>query len=418
MNSFREGTKNTGSALADTQNADPAGPSWTTSKGGRTTVLPRLLRPEVGPEIDLRPRYTPIRLLGVGGMGEVILAEDQDIERKVAVKKLRNHTSHAAALFRFAEEIKTIGQLEHPSIVPIHDVGIDEQGEHYFVMKYVQGDTLEQIILKLREGDPAYTARFSFPLRTRIFLAILEALRYAHAQGIIHRDIKPSNIMVGPFGEVTVMDWGLAKRIRAGEGLGEGREREEQGPLDAEALRASGLSASKLVETQAGVLLGTPLYMSPEQAQGKNDLDERSDIYSLCVLFSELLFLEHYLEHNWNVQQLLTSLASDPLDREWFRTRVMAGEVPAELGYFVVKGLHKERDRRFGSVEAMILELEEIMAGKVHVQCAVTALKRANHWMNRAIDRHKAGSVWTMLLAGLVTVGVLVVLVLQLGSRR
>ena len=158
--------------------------------------------------------------------------------------------------------------------------------------------------------------------------------------------------------------------------------------------------------------------MSPEQAQGKNDLDERSDIYSLCVLFSEFLFLEHYLEHNGNVQQLLTSLASGPLDREWFRTRVMAGEVPAELGYFVVKGLHKERDRRFASVEAMILELEEIMAGKVHVQCAVTALKRANHWMNRAIDRHKAGSVWTMLLAGLVTVGVLVVLVLQLGSRR
>jgi serine/threonine protein kinase len=120
---------------------------------------------------------------------------------------------------RFADEVRAVGQLEHPNIVPVHDVGIDETGQHYLVMKYVQGETLESIIEHLAAGDPSYVARFPQEHRARIFLSILQALRYAHGRGIIHRDIKPANIMVGPHGEVTVMDWGLAKTVGRDVGL-------------------------------------------------------------------------------------------------------------------------------------------------------------------------------------------------------
>ncbi|MEI8257044.1 MAG: protein kinase, partial [Deltaproteobacteria bacterium] len=200
-----------------TVTATSASPSVTS---GRTTVLPRVIVSDGGPQwgADSRPRYEKLKNLGEGGMGEVALVEDHDIERKVAVKKLRAEMQGTSALLRFAEEIKVIGRLEHQNIIPIHDVGIDEQGQHYFVMKYVSGDTLEGVIEKLREGAPEYRKRFTFEHRTQVFVSICQALRYAHAQGIIHRDIKPANIMVGPFGEVTVMDWGLAKKIRNADG--------------------------------------------------------------------------------------------------------------------------------------------------------------------------------------------------------
>ena len=125
-------------------------------------------------------------------MGEVSLEHDNDIGRTVAVKRLAADLDHPDSLVRFIAEVQTIGQLEHPNIIPIHDVGLDQDGRYYFVMKYVDGETLESIITKLAAGDPDYHARYPFEVRVEMFLGLLHALQYAHDQGVVHRDIKPA----------------------------------------------------------------------------------------------------------------------------------------------------------------------------------------------------------------------------------
>ena len=138
-------------------------------------------------------RYQKIRALGAGGSGDVDLWHDQDIDRNVAVKKLR-HKGDQEFLAQFLKEVKTTGQLEHPGIVPIYDVGVDEDGQYFFVMKHVEGETLEQIIARLRAGDPDYKRRFSYETRTQIFMQILRAVQYAHRKGLVHCDIKPAQV--------------------------------------------------------------------------------------------------------------------------------------------------------------------------------------------------------------------------------
>ena len=174
----------------------------------RTTVLPRVEGEggQVHLHAESKLRYEPLKLLGAGGMGEVVLVEDQDIARRVAVKRLLPELTHPSVLARFVDEIRTVGRLEHPNIVPIHDVGIDDLGRYFFVMKYVEGDTLESVIEKLAARDPVTLARYSFEQRIELFLGVLHALEYAHEHGVVHRDIKPANVMIGRYGEVVLMD--------------------------------------------------------------------------------------------------------------------------------------------------------------------------------------------------------------------
>src|SRR5690606_2195258 len=175
----------------------------------RTTVLPRLRHTGDGPpklERTFAARYETLSALGEGGLGEVVLVKDNDIRRKVAMKKLKTG-QQPASVHRFVEEIRLVGELDHPNIVPVHDVGIDEDGRFYFIMKYVEGETLEELIERLRSGDPEALAAYPPEVRIHIFLEILHAVRCAHQAGIIHRDIKPANIMIGRFGEAMVMDW-------------------------------------------------------------------------------------------------------------------------------------------------------------------------------------------------------------------
>ncbi|MCA9699754.1 MAG: serine/threonine protein kinase, partial [Myxococcales bacterium] len=241
------------------------------------TVLPEVR--SQGDHIVLEPRaelrYRSEKLLGRGGMGEVKLAVDHDIGRTVAVKRLLDEgNTHAVA--RFIDEVRTVGSLEHPNIIPIHDVGVDEDGALFFVMKYVEGETLADIIAKLAAGDRNYLGEYTFERRLDVFAGLLRALQYAHNQGMVHRDIKPENIMIGRYGEVVVMDWGIAHQMRSEDrnaGVG-GRQTIGTGTLG----RASS-------ETVDGSVVGTPQYMSPEQAAGEAaTLDGRSDLYSAHVV--------------------------------------------------------------------------------------------------------------------------------------
>jgi serine/threonine protein kinase len=376
----------------------------------RTTVLPRVQwngdRPDVVP--FQRERFEELQPLGQGGMGEVLLLKDHDIERTVALKRLPEG-SDLDRVLRFVEEIRTVGQLDHPNIVPVHDVGIDQRGRYYFVMKHLRGETLESIIGKLRRGDRETHARFTYPILVQLFLGVLNALAYAHGKGFIHRDLKPANIMVGPFGEVTVMDWGLARRVRPpGDAA--------PAPDTTDAAPTSPREAASL-QTQLGAVVGTPFYMSPEQARGQHDaLDARSDTYSLCVLFHELLYLRHYLEGRQSLAEVLEGVEHHKPSLFELKSPPHQSPVPSELAWFLLKGLEKEPARRHQSIEEMVGALQGVMDGRIQVLCQRTFIKRGLHEALRKVDRHPIAVVFGSTAAAVVVLAALGHLLLALFS--
>ena len=373
-------------------------PSGTSTVAPRSAVLPRGGGAELSAPGE---RYAKRRVLGAGGMGEVVLAEDRDIGRNVALKYLMAPSSDAAALARFVDEIRVVGSLEHPNIVPIHDVGVDDANRYYFVMKHVEGETLEHVIEKLAAGDPAYHTRYTYTARVQLFVALLRALAFAHARGYVHRDIKPANVMVGRYGEVMLMDWGVAKLCKAPE--------PDARDSDADADDASRPARERLFTTRRGAIVGTPVYMSPEQARGDVDaIDERSDVYCATALFFELVTLRHYLGELESLEQVLRAIQSEEA-RITFGTTThpTQGPPPAEFIHFVKKGLQKAPAARYPSVNAMIDLLEAALDGRVKVQCPFTLQKRMTRELSRFTDRHPAVALVGLVSAATGTLGAL-----------
>ncbi|MFO0956321.1 MAG: serine/threonine-protein kinase [Isosphaeraceae bacterium] len=225
-----------------------------------------------------RGRYEVAGELARGGIGVVLKGRDRDLGREVALKVLRaEHANNPAMVRRLVEEAQIGGQLQHPGILPVYELGLDSARRPFFAMKLVRGRTLAAL-LDEREALDADQGRF-----LAIFEAICQAVAYAHARGVIHRDLKPSNVMVGAFGEVQVVDWGLAKVLARG---GPNSTGPDSGPTAVATVR-SGDTDSR---SEAGSILGTPSYMPPEQARGEVDsLDERSDVFSLGAILCEIL---------------------------------------------------------------------------------------------------------------------------------
>jgi serine/threonine-protein kinase len=227
------------------------------------------------PGADLPPshvgRHRVEGEVGRGGMGAVYRAHDPDLNRPVAVKVLRaDLADHPALARRFLEEARVGGRLQHPGVVPVYEVGRHD-GRPYFTMKLVQGRTLAQL-LKERPDPSAELPRFLL-----IFEQVCQAVGYAHSRGVLHRDLKPANVMVGEFGEVQVMDWGLAKLIGGG-------------PPAGDAPVAHTARAADADQTVEGAVLGTPAYMAPEQALGlAASLDARCDVFALGGILCEIL---------------------------------------------------------------------------------------------------------------------------------
>ncbi|MEW6431714.1 MAG: serine/threonine-protein kinase [Myxococcota bacterium] len=369
----------------------------------RTTILPRVEWEGEKPKLAAthRLRFEELGLLGEGGMGEVMLVKDHDIERTVALKRIPP-AADLGAILRFVEEIRTIGRLEHPNIMPVHDVGVDENGRYYFVMKHLRGETMETIIAKLRAGDREAHARYPFSVRIQIFLGVLNAIAYAHREGFLHRDLKPANIMVGPYGEVTVLDWGLARKLAA-------RDEAVTPPANPR--------TGTVLETQLGVVMGTPLYMCPEQARGAHDqLDQRSDLYSLAVLFHEFLYLEHYLAGRESIAEVLDGVRTVAPTVFSIKQHPTQPPVPAELGWFVVKGMSKDPAQRYQSADEMVDMLQRIVRGEFRVQCAQTFAKRLLRELACAVDKAPVGTIAGMGVVGALALTGVVMAVLKLMS--
>jgi eukaryotic-like serine/threonine-protein kinase len=227
-------------------------------------------------------RYRLIQRIGSGGMGAVYLAEDAVLERRVALKILDLPDPSGELAARLLREAHILARLEHPGIVPVHDAGTLPDGRIYYAMKFVEGQRLDSLIERMGALSD----------RLRVFQRICDAVAFAHARGILHRDLKPENIMIGPFGEVLVMDWGIAKILRR-HPTPETGTRPDASP-DAETGKAIPAAAAAPqatpLETAHGTVLGTPGYMAPEQARGDvESLDERADIYSLGAILQFLL---------------------------------------------------------------------------------------------------------------------------------
>jgi serine/threonine protein kinase len=212
-------------------------------------------------------RYNLLRYVACGGMGSVWLAEDTVLQRRVALKVLDLAAPADDLDLRLLREARILAVLEHPGIVPVHDAGTLADGRAFCCMKYVEGQTLAEHI-----------ATLNLPDRLRLLERIAEPLDFAHARGFIHRDLKPDNVMIGAFGEVLVMDWGLAKvrvtSLEAGE---------------TEIATAVQPTQNSLRVTAQGSVLGTRGYMSPEQARGDIEVDRRTDIFSLGAILTFML---------------------------------------------------------------------------------------------------------------------------------
>jgi serine/threonine protein kinase/pimeloyl-ACP methyl ester carboxylesterase len=288
----------------------------------RKTAKPDLKRS------DLPDRYSIISFLGVGGMGEVYLAEDTKLGRKVALKTLpAEFTNDKERLRRFQHEARTASGLNHPNILTIHEVGA-EAGTHFIATEYIDGDTLRKKInrgrMKIDEAlDVAQQSAF--------------ALTAAHGAGIVHRDIKPENIMVRRDGIVKVLDFGLAKLLEDAEGV-----------VDQEA------DTRALVLTDPGRVLGTPQYMSPEQARGL-ELDARTDIWSLGVVLYEMIASRPPFRGQTRNHTVVSILETEPPPLAKFEP-----ETTPELQRIVRKALTKDRDSRYQTARDLMIDLKTL----------------------------------------------------------
>jgi hypothetical protein len=289
---------------------------------------PGLSDPQLDDDGTLESRYAAGERLGIGGMGEVTLYQDRRIGREVALKVARRERDSTPSLrAEFLHEARIQAQLEHPSIVPVYDMGLDGSGTPYFTMKRIHGVTLRRLLARKRAGE-GDDGRYSRRRLLTAFASICMTVHYAHTRGVVHRDLKPPNIMLGEYGELYVLDWGLAR------------------------------VASMPDDTTHDGLVGTPGYVAPEQIRG-GSVDARADVYSLGAILFEILTLEAL--HRGSEAALVTSTLASVDARASVRAPTL--DVPPELDAICVKATALERADRYPSALALHDAVDRFLEG-------------------------------------------------------
>lgn len=333
-----------------------------------------------------REKYKFRKSIGQGGMKVVIQVKDRDTTRDIAMAMLPDAQSRPKQeILRFIEEARITASLEHPNIVPVHDIGVDDCGSPYFTMKLIRGETLASVLRKLHDGDPEYLENYPLDKLLRIFLKICNGVAFAHSKGVLHLDLKPENVQLGDYGEVILMDWGLAKLVSV-------PENDDSMPLDAQVV-------SQGSRTGNGVRKGTPGYMAPEQAAGnENQKSFRTDVYSLGAILYSLLTYCNPLEGNDVKKLLIATIRGDVIPPS---QRAPERFIPAGLEAVVLKAMTVDPAGRYSGAKELRNEVLAFLSG------FATHAERATPWKKAflLVRRHKITSiaVAVALLLGLGT---------------
>jgi CRP-like cAMP-binding protein len=297
------------------------------------------------PQLQLPGRYRDTGLIGRGGMGAVRGVHDESLGRDVAAKMLDpSLAGHPARLQGFVEEARITAQLDHPNIVPVHELGSDAQGNIYFTMKRVHGRTLHELL-----GDPSLPLGSSERLSVglEVFLKACDAVAFAHSRGVLHLDIKPANIMVGAFGEVYLMDWGIARVLRD---------------------RAAIVDVPNSTRLGADGLAGTPAFMAPEVANGQaHRIDERTDVFGLGALLSHLVTGRAPYTAATMKEVMERARACDPAPPE------AGGDpfTPRTLARVIARAMAREPNDRHATVRELAAQVREFLHRGHHLPSVV-----------------------------------------------
>ena len=322
--------------------------------------------------------YKIERFLARGGLGEVFLASDTQLNRTVAIKVPRNRDPNSPERMRLTREAKITGKLKHPGIVPVHAAGLGQNGQPYYVMQYAEGQTMKAAIEDFHRKHAAEKSKkFRSPHFRRLLqhlISVCNTAAYAHRQGFIHRDIKPGNIMLGKFGETFLLDWGLAKEITSDETDSSSQEA-HSGLPQTESWRFDQDQTAAV--TRPGQPIGTPEFASPEQVQGRgSNQDPRSDIYSLGATLYFLITGSRTLNPND-----LTDLSTANAIREIAPPREVDSNVPADLNAICIKAIQFDAPNRFQQVSDFSDELERYIADEPIKTRQQTWSNRIRRWM-------------------------------------
>lgn len=323
-----------------------------------------------------------------GGMGTVLEAEDVNTGRTVAIKKMLLGTAATAeGQFRFQQEARVMGWLEHANIVPMHELGVNENGVPYYTMKRVRGVTLQAVLRGIRDGGEEMIADYPLRRLLTIFQKVCDGVAFAHSRGVVHRDLKPENVLVGAFGEVMLLDWGLAKvlpgSVLRNSVAGRIPDVLDVGDLPEEA--GDDASRSGLFRTRDGAVIGTPNFMPPEQAEGRiADVDTRSDIFSLGGILYSILSLRPPVT-GASVQEVLANMREGYIappviynkvqsarlpgggageDRVIALRHCPGGLVPEALSRVAMRAMEKEPEDRYQDVGELQAEVEAWLNGR------------------------------------------------------
>ena len=324
------------------------------------------------------PRYEFAEVFASGGLGTIRRAYDRRLERHVAVKELQSFVPGGASEARFQREALLTARLEHPSIVPIQDRGVHPDGSPYFCMKLIDGQSLDALV----RARPHVGDRLALVPHV---LAVADALAYAHARGVIHRDLKPANILVGPFGETLVIDWGLAKDLLAGDSVADERSAPVRSDAPSDDL------------TRTGEFVGTLPFMPLEQAEGR-DTDARADVYAIgAILYFVLSGCLPY-EGRPALPMLTAMLAGPPVD---LATRIPG--LPADLLAIVRKAMARKPADRYPSAQELAADLRRLQAGRMVEARPYSPIDVLRHFGRRHRAVVGVASVGLVMLAGLGT---------------
>ena len=320
-------------------------------------------------------RYLPVREIGRGGMGRVIEAWDPDLRRPLAIKLIAGDRALTSRrLGRFVAEAQISAQLEHPNLVPVHDVGLLPDGRAWFAMRKVEGRSLHEVIYLLSQDDPEMRERWTRRGLLSALLQVCDALAYAHDRGVLHRDIKPANIMLGEFGEVLLLDWGVARLIG----------RRDPAGADTDGPPSSGeVDAFSIGKTVDGAGVGTAGYCSPEQARGTwDELDERCDVFSLGSVLYEAMTLHPTFPGQTPAQIAFATISGPPRDP---RDRFPKLRIPDELAAICMKALATAPIDRYRTARELAAALRSFLEGRRRRQEAAEQTDAAR----RAWIRHR-----------------------------